>query len=393
MQKGVISKRRRADTKSAGNGEERLLRLQIMQNTGVGATVSVDPVYQLIGSFRQQFDAIGRQKNSERREHGAEPTEAVDTEKAEHSGPDGSRERLSAAELRRRHDSPVYSHSARELAEGDFTDRFSSHAFNYGTLAASVAAGRGKEMFTTCCRRAGIYQPYGSQWENRIHSAKSTTESIRNEPASLMFDGEVKAAVGLVVDTTRGASRIFKILEKVVNDDEPHSDNLLKRYGVETMRDMYPFMRLDGDRRLIEGYRAKLKAIEGDSSPEASRERRTLSSALKKAEAVMERKNSEKRRFLTAIARIQSNVKEAEKMFSSDGFAEEVMAELRKEPELPPDDGNNKRRTLEDSILGEVLDAIFGGADDDISSEETNGGRSEAEIRSDTADEGESEQI
>lgn len=358
-----------------GGDREKQYRYQLTARAGVGATPSVDPVYRLMGDFATQFDAVGRKRAAEMNERSEQQgsqgkpegagAEQTDGAKAPTAPPTTvTREKLTASELRRRHDSPVYSHSAYELATGSFYDRFSSHAFNCGTLAASVMAGKGKVMFTSCCRRAGIYRPAGSQFTSKILSAKSTTVGMRNQPGTLVFDGEVKAAVGIVADSIRSASRVLDMFRQASADNQPHSDNKLQKNGVETMQDLYPFLQLDGDTRLIAEYRGQLKALENDSSPEGIRQKKLLDSALRKAVAVKERKMAEQRRFLTALNRITANVAEAEKLFSSDGFAETIIAELEEAPDLPDDDGNGRRRTLEDSLLGDLLDALFGTEND-----------------------------
>ena len=336
-------------------------RRRIMANTGVGAQVSIDPVYQLIGGFTQQFDAVGNARNAER--HAGENEQNSLLSKREQPA---SREQLSTEELRRRHDSPVYSHSERQLAEGDFCDRFSSHAFHCGTLAASVMAGRGKEMFTTCVRRAGTYYRPGSQRERKVSGAGSASANIQNQPASVVFGREAHAAVGLVVDCIRSSSDILEMFKQLAEDREPHSQNRLQQYGVETMREMYPFLQLEQDRILIGQYKAQLKALEDDTSPNGIVQKKSLDAALKKAVAVKERKEAQQRRFLTVLSQITANVREAEKMFSSDGFADRILEELDQIPDMPPDDGKGKRRTLEDSPLGEILDALFGDNNPDV---------------------------
>lgn len=356
-----------------GGDRERQYRYQLTARAGVGATPSVDPVYRLMGDFATQFDAVGRKRAAEMNERSEEhPTEETSEEgrteqtngaKTPTETPSettSTREKLTASELRRRHDSPVYSHSAYELATGSFYDRFSSHAFNCGTLAASVMAGQGKVMFTSCCRRAGTFRPAGSQFTSKILSAKSTTVSMRNQPGTLVFDGEVKAAVGIVADSIRSASRVLDMFKQAAVDNQPHSDNKLQKNGVETMQDLYPFLQLDEDTRLIAEYREQLKALENTSTPEGLRQKKHLDAALRKAVAVKERKMAEQRRFLTALNRITANVAEAEKLFSSDGFAEGIIAELEETPDLPDGDESGRRRTLEDSPLDALLDALLG---------------------------------
>ncbi len=373
MYSSLSKKKNRFSAAELRDGQsEKQYRRQLTARAGVGATPSVDPVYRLIGDFSKQFDAVGRQRAAQLGQAETQremPPQSGDetAQNKETPAPESSREKLTAAELRRRHDSPVYSHSAKELADGDFYSRFSSHAFNYGTLAASVMAGKGKEMFTTCCRRAGTYAPAGSQHEKKILSAKSSSAKVRNQPATLVFDGEVKAAVGIVVDSIRSASRIFEVFKQTVRDDKPHSDNKLQKYGVETMQDLYPFLQLNEDTRLIAEYREQLKELENNSSPEGLRQKKALDSALRKAVAVKERKIIEQKRFKALISRITANVAEAEKMFSADGFAEEIAADLKEMPDLPDGEDPNRngnRRTLEGSILEDILDSLFGAGDD-----------------------------
>lgn len=345
---------------------EEAYRRRLTAGAGAGATPGVDPVYRLIGDFSREFDAVGKRRAAQMAQSEASDAETGrEGEKASpNQAPESSRERLSAAELRRRHDSPVYSHSARELAEGDFYTRFSSHAFNYGTLAASVMAGKGQEMFLTCCRRAGTYAPSGSLHEKQTLSARSTSAKVRNQPAALVFDGEVRSAVGVVVDSIRSASRVFEVFRQVVNDDRPHSDNKLQKYGVETPRELYPFLRLNEEARMIAEYQGKLKELENDGSPQGIAQRKALNAALRKAVAMKERKLAEQKKFKTVLSRITANVAEAEKMFSTDGFADEVLTELREMPDLPDDGGDGRRKTLDGSteggILEEILDALFG---------------------------------
>lgn len=356
-----------------GRSQEQQYRYQLTARAGVGATPSVDPVYRLMGDFATRFDAVGRERAARMNERSGrqpaeektsegrgEQTDGAKTTTEAQSENTTTREKLDASELRRRHDSPVYSHSAYELATGSFYDRFSSHAFNCGTLAASVMAGKGKVMFTSCCRRAGIYRPAGSQFTSKILSAKSMTVGMRNQPGTVVFDGEVKAAVGIVADSIRSASRVLDMFRQAAADNQPHSDNKLQKNGVETMKDLYPFLQLDGDMRLIAEYREQLRALENTSTPEGLRQKKNLDAALRKAVAVKERKMAEQRRFLTVLNRITANVAEAEKLFSSDGFAEGIIAELEESLDLPDGDGSGRRRTPEDSLLGDLLDTLLG---------------------------------
>lgn len=114
----------------------------------------------------------------------------------------------------------------------------------------------------------------------------------------------------------------------------------------------------DKDSKLIEKYKDSIKQLEGDNSPQALNTRRSLEWALKKEASVLQRKKTEQQRFMTLLNRIRSNVNEAEKLFSSDGFAESIIEELDSTvPDLPPDDSGKKDSGIPTAaeLISEVL--------------------------------------
>lgn len=360
MQKSIF-KKKRADILPAENtaGMEHYRR-QIMANTGVGSTLSVDPVYRLTAGFSEQFNAMGMLRNQQRHGNVQRPSTENEEQQTEQIGqePD-SRERLSVNELRRRHDSPVYSHTNRQLEDGDFIDRFSSLAFQGGALATSIMAGKGKQMFTTCFRRAGIFPGAITEQQRKLPASRATEANVQNQPARLVYGREAHTAVGIVVDSIRSSVRTLDVFKQLANDDKAHSQNRLQQAGIDTLRQMYPFLQLENDEMLIERYKAQLKQLEGDDSPEAVEKRKNVDSALKKATAVKQRKLSEQRKFLTKLSQINSNVREAERIFSADGFVDSFLEELFSGLDTPPEDDGDKRRTLDGSVLEETLDALF----------------------------------
>ncbi len=365
MQKSTTKKKRTEVIPTNTVEETESYRRSIMASTGVNSTLTRDPVYNLTAGFSQQFDAVGKRRNEMRHqgvnraenESGDMHSEGGQRENAEPS----SRERLSTEQLRGRHDSPVYSHTNRQLANGDFIDRFSSCAFNGGTLAASVMAGKSKAMLTTCMRRSNTFIGSINEQQKMLVGSRMSEANVKNQPARLVYNGnEAHAAVGMVVDSIRSCVRTMDIFKQLANDDKGHSQNRLQQRGIDTLTKMYPFLQLDNDEALIGQYKSELKRLEGDNSNEAAERRRNLSWALKKATAVKERKLSEQRKFLTKLAEISNNVNEAERMFSSDGFVDELLEELQKDADNPPEDnGSGRRRTLEDStILPDLLDML-----------------------------------
>jgi len=332
------------------DAQRKLYARQIAANvSGSLRTQNEDPVFRLIDGFSEEFDAVGRARSAEH----------SDGQAGENEKTPEFRESTGEAELRKRHDSPVYSHSASELQTGDFKDRFSSHAFRHGRLAASVMAGKGKEMLVTCFKRAGTDSRPETGWQRSLEAGKAVSVPLMNQSADVTFVRDVNSAVGITLDAIRSAGRTLDIFRQLAGDDEAHSQNRLEKHGVETMRELYPFLKLDGDNELIARYKNEQKQLEGDRSPEGRMRAQALESALRKATAVKARKEFQKQRFLTVLTRIQNHVKEAEKLFSSDGFQAEMIEELTKAPDVPPED-NNRRRTLENTTLGEILEELFG---------------------------------
>lgn len=75
--------------------------------------------------------------------------------------------------------------------------------------------------------------------------------------------------------------------------------------------------------------------------------------------AVLRRKEEQQRNFLTKLNEINSNVREAEKLFSSDGFAEQALREAEELMEgTPPDD--DKRREASFEAASAVADFFSG---------------------------------
>lgn len=358
MQKSTLKKKRVGVLPAENTTGTEQYRSQIMANTGVGSTLSVDPVYRLTTGFTEQFNAMGMLRNQQRHSGERSSSSENEGEKQEQTAPD-SRERLSANELRKRHDSPVYSHTNRQLESGDFVDRFSSLAFQGGTLAGSIMAGKGKQMLTTCFRRAGIFRGAINEQQRKLPASRSLEANVQNQPARLVYGKEAHTAVGIVVDSIRSSTRVLDIFRQLANDDKAHSQNRLQQQGIDTLKQMYPFLQLDNDEILIEQYKAQLKQLEGDNSPEAVMKRKNADSALKKATAVKQRKIAEQRKFLTKLSQINSNIREAERVFSADDFVDSLLDELFNGLDNPPDDDGDKRRTLDGSVLEEMLDDLF----------------------------------
>lgn len=312
------------------------LRSQIAiasDSIGIG---NVDPVYIMTRCFKQSFDMVGKQRAAEM--------------SSDKHGDKNSNNSLSEYDLRKKYDFAMYSHSYSQLKNGEFCDRFSSYAFRGGKLAGAVLTGQSRNIFISCVARAAGLQGAQNEKQRKICGASAIEDRLDGQSASVVFNNyDAQSAVGIILDAIQGATSIFEVFRSIVNGtDGTCQESPLKMRGIHTMTSLYPFLKTDGDKALIEKYRAEIKALEGNNSPEALQQKQCLEAALKKETAVLNCKMTEQRKFLTLLEEMESNARYAEKMFSSDGFAEEITEEINeKQNDTPPSGGKGGgRRSL-----------------------------------------------
>lgn len=328
MEHAFVRKKRRADRlPESAAAQRQALFAQIGTAAGRGESKSRDPAYMAGMQFRKTFDAVGAgnrllQRQEESRTRG-ERESAMPPE----------RER----ELRRKHDSPVYRHSRRKLAEGSFCDRFASYAFSGGKLAAAVLEGRGELMLTSCMERAA-----GNTKQKKVLAESAAERRLDGRPARVVTNGDAHSAVGLVVSSIQSATRTLDTIRALAEDGGSSPDSLLEQRGVDTMRELYPFMRLKEDDAFIARCKTRLKELDGDVSQQALTERQAVNAALTKAQAVRGQKKAQQRSFLTKLAEMRANAARAEELFSSDGFAQYIAQ--RVSGARTADDPPDKRR-------------------------------------------------
>ena len=347
-----ILKKRKPTLRTAAPSEglarrQKQLGAQISRTSGTAVPCSHDPVYHMINSFTTQFDAVGRQRaaalGSERTEaeHGSEQTPGTTAENRRSADTPMSEERK--RQLRRKHDFPMYRHSREQLENGSFADRFASYAFNGGNMAAAVMAGQGKQMFTSCLKRALGRPMPDSPKQKSVLMQNAIENKVDGTEAKVVFNRHAQSAVGIVLDSIRGASTTLEVFRKLANESGAIKDTPMEHYNIETMKTVYPYLVTAKDKAQLSEYNSQLKALEGDNSPDGIQRRRTLEWARDRQKAMLERKAAEQRRLLTVLTSAQANVKAAEKLFSSDGFAESVVEEIdRLQEDIPPDDNNNR---------------------------------------------------
>lgn len=314
-----------------------------------GAPPGVDPVYALTNAFTKRFDALGMH-------YAGELSGKSSHEKSSFMSENGD-SRVVIASRCKLHDSPEYAHSRQELNECQFVDRFSSYAFRGGKFANAVMAGQGKQMFTVCLSRALGRSFQGGERQKKLLSQTANERPVESMSSTVKFNRDAQSAVSIVTSAVRGSTRLLELFTKLANDSGQSPETPLEMRNIDTLKTAFPFLRTEEDRAAISACRARLKELEGGTkSPQTAR---ILQSALVKQTAVLRRKEEQKRAFLTKLNEISSNVREAEKLFSSAGFAEQALNDAEKLlADEPPDD--NKRRIAASEIANAVSDFLSG---------------------------------
>lgn len=329
---------------------------------------NADPLYMLTSGFTNTFDAVGRDRAKKLGGNGDEKQKSDEKTDGEQEKKDGS----SLSELHKKHDSPEYVHSTSELQDGEFADRFSSYAFKGGKLAASVMAGQGEQMFTVCLSHAiGRPAPHG-EYQKKILSQTAVDEGVPCSDANVKFNRNAFSAVGIVTDAMKSAGKILEIFRKLATDSHQRRDPLELR-DIGTLGSTLPFFDTDSDKKLIVQYKERLKQLEDNGTSKSDGTVKLLQSAITKQTAILNKKRQQQRDFLTVINRITSNLNEAEKLFRSDGFAEQALKDAEElSDDLPPDDDKNRRKAAQSvaEAVAEFFDEMRG--DEDVGTDDPN---------------------
>ena len=316
-----IQTRRRAQEAPAGRPMEDTLRRQMAWAAGTEQFQHRDPLYHVTESFQQTFDAIGRRHARQlaggRTEEGAE--ERADQTSGENQMPDQTSARS------------FYERSRPE--DQDMVRRFSETAFQRGTLSGAVLEGTGQMMLFSCLKKT-VGQSQPDKWQQRklFEKASPARNVPGHSPDKVVFNrGFTDSAVGLVVDTLRGARRTVEDMR-----DLALGKSEMGEQGADTLRTMYPFLDDSRERALLEQYRGQLR----DAS--SADEKAALQTAAARMEAMVAKKAQMRQEFANKLSFLADRATEALEAFSEPGFSgalDQALREAVGAEEPPPEDG------------------------------------------------------
>lgn len=332
-------------------GLEPAVRRQLAGAAGADYFRNRDPVYHVTEAFQKTFDLMGAHKARERAAllFQTQMKEIVPglpsmegREEGPGRGPAGSLGGRAEAAGQRAWASFQEQSSMDGLVEpgagpGDrmFLHRFSEMAFQRGTMAAAVLGGTGKMMLFSCLKRtAGQSQPLNFRQRKLFESSSQRRNLPGRPPDQALFNrGQADGAVALVVDVLRDARRVTESLSELAAGESAVPGGS----GAETLQKLYPFLSDGKERALLAEYRAKLDAAQDVASKEI------LQHALVKTQALLEKKQQMKQRFITALRSVSESATAALDAFTQPGFAQELVdmqGPAAAEPEPPPEDGD-----------------------------------------------------
>ena len=315
--------RRRTEAEPAEPKDlSRTLRRQMAWAAGTEQFQHRDPLYHVTESFQQTFDAMGRP-------HAAQ---LAGGETEEHAGAQPGQPQEEAGQM----PDPTSARGFYERSSPDDQDmlrRFSETAFQRGTLSGAVLQGTGQMMLFSCLKKT-VGQSQPDKWQQRklFEKASPARNVPGHSPDKVVFNrGFTDSAVGLVVDTLRGARRTVEDMR-----DLALGKSEMGEQGADTLRTMYPFLDDSRERALLEQYRGQLR----DAS--SADEKAALQTAAARMEAMVAKKAQMRQEFANKLSFLADRATEALEAFSEPGFSgalDQALREAVGAEEPPPEDG------------------------------------------------------
>ena len=300
-----IYTRRRAGEQAPGpKGIPQTLRRQMAWAAGTEDFQHRDPLYHVTEHFQQTFDAMGRRHAAQLA--GGQPQQAAGAPAEQEQQPDPTSAR------------GFYERTAPD--DQELIRRFSETAFQRGTLSGAVLQGTGQMMLFSCLKKT-VGQSQPERWQQRklFEKASPARNVPGHSPDKVVFNrGFTDSAVGLVVDTLRGARRTVEDMR-----DLALGKSEMGEQGADTLRTMYPFLDDSRERALAEQYRAQLR------SAQSAEEKAALQTAAARMEAMVAKKAQMRQEFANKLSFLADRAAEALEVFSQPDFAGELDRALR----------------------------------------------------------------
>ena len=294
---------------------------------------SRDPVWHLTESFATVFNRAGRSLTGQ----------TAETAEYDGTGLKSRGENETEAESQQQGKewsfSKHYETSPLQKQSGLFLRKFGQTAFDGGNLAAGILQGQSRYMLMSCLKRSlGQSEPKNARQE-KLFGGASVHKNLPLRDAQVVFNrNDIKSAVGVVVSSLQSAVRVFDTLERAAESE----DSPVVQENVETLRQLYPFLTIDRDRKTLDKYREKLAVLKEQGAGEELVS--VLERRIAKLQSVVDKKMEMKTRFMTKLREYSDNAVGAEKLFTQPGFIEQVYEELSEYAAGSGEDGDDNQK-------------------------------------------------
>lgn len=289
---------------------------QLRRVAGAQRFENRDPVYHLAESFCTTFDLVGRLSAAQvlHEEQGMPETPV-----GEHRDMDGT----------------SFSTSMTEQVAGGFLKRFSETAFQNGILSGAILQGKGKTVLLSCIRRSAGYAGPTQNHQMRSLDDTSVTRRIPQTPDRVIVNsGELYSAVGLVIQSTKQATRTLQTIQKAAAGKQ--SPLMQPDAQTITLKEMYPFLFDQEEQALLARLREKRAELQKKGAITGT-QYRTVQNGIAKCEQVIQKKQQISLQFLTKLDQLRTNAITAQQIFSEPAFLHEAVAALQTDS-LPDED-------------------------------------------------------
>lgn len=286
-----------------------------------------DPVYHLSQAFASSFSLAGGASSERGEDQQADPLYALRPPQEETPQQDQNQaeEALRAAPFRM-----LEYEGARYNGNGAFLYRFGKVAFERGDMAAGILRGQGRMMMISSLKRAAGQSPPSNDKQKKLYAGASLHRNMQGKDGKIIYNRyDVNTAVGMVVNSIRSGRRMLDQCAAAARED-------IGREGIATLHKMYPFLSDAADKQLLAQYDAEIKRlhIAGGRVDDL----RALEMGRAKVGAIIAKKRQQRIQFMTKLQELSDRAQEAERVFSSPGFVEDMMREL---DDFAADDGQD----------------------------------------------------
>lgn len=207
-----------------------------------------------------------------------------------------------------------YQQTKLQKQSGRFIHKFADIAFQRGNIAAGILQGEGKMLLVSSMKQAAGQKPPTNQRQTKLWGDASVQREVPSDDSKIIFnEGDVKTAVGIVIDSVNSGRNALENLSRIVTEGSMGIGE-----DAVALERMYPFLSMRRERELIKSYQEQLSNMESTDNNTA--EKASLQYGLRKTQAIIQKKQAMCARFAAVSDEMAQRAKIAEEEFAQAAF-------------------------------------------------------------------------